>query len=145
MGEDTDDVSAAEAELGMELALVCEELLKLGLFQTQDELSSTVIPTLLLHLNPPQRVDKGQGDAGADAPSSLGKHSILTKLVVCRMLDYICDLRLRVRERESLRARTRARARARERERKREASCACGCVCPNCSLSARLCYYARLH
>ena len=38
-GKDMDDVVAAEAELGMELALVCEELLKLGLFQTQDELS----------------------------------------------------------------------------------------------------------
>ena len=87
--------NASGAELTLEFALTCEELLKLGLFSTHEEVAQDVIPALLLHLNPAQEKDKGKAD---DASSdSLGKSAVLAKVVVCRMLDYICDLRLRVR------------------------------------------------
>ena len=87
--------NASGAELALEFALICEELLKLGLFSTHEEVAQDVIPALLLHLNPAQEKDKGKADDASS--SSLGKSAVLAKVVVCRMLDYICDLRLRVR------------------------------------------------
>ena len=108
--------SELPAQLGMQLALLCQELLRLGLFNTTEELSSAVIPTLLQVFDmgapaptlpakesarPKIGDDKMQNNAPAALADAFGRdtssHVAATKLVVCNMLDYICDLRLRVR------------------------------------------------
>ena len=117
LGESTaSELSEPPAHLAMQLALLCQELLRLGLFNTTEELSSAVIPTLLQVFDmgapaptlpakesarPKIGDDKMQNNAPAALADAFGRdtssHVAATKLVVCNMLDYICDLRLRVR------------------------------------------------
>ncbi|KAJ1486330.1 hypothetical protein T484DRAFT_1789868 [Baffinella frigidus] len=74
---------AAPHVLSLAMASLGEEMLKLGLFSSKDEIQTGLIPALALHL---------------DMPAVGGcVEEVDTKVVVCRMLIKICDVRLGVR------------------------------------------------
>jgi hypothetical protein len=81
--EEEEEGPGGSHALNLAVAALCETMLALGLFSGVEELQMGLIPALAAHLDAP-------------APEAI-REELDTKVVVCRALLAICDLRLRVR------------------------------------------------
>eukprot|EP00960_Hanusia_phi_P010729 315333-Hanusia_phi.AAC.1 len=81
----------------LSLAELCSELLRLGFFSDYDDMNSSLIPCLLSHLDKKFLPEECAEISDQEVENEVRTTLLKTKLVICRMLDFICDLRLKIR------------------------------------------------